>query len=92
MLRLVLRKQILNKHNIAYNDERVWFSQLFGMSDNITFSLAKKGYNVAKYLPFGPIKEVMPYLLRRLDENSSISSQSNRELQLIKKELTRRVK
>ena len=87
-----LSVELLNKHNIVYNDERVWFSQLFGMSDNITFSLAKKGYNVAKYLPFGPIKEVMPYLLRRLDENSSISSQSNRELQLIKKELTRRVK
>ena len=62
------------------------------MSDNISFSLANNGYNVAKYLPFGPVKEVMPYLMRRLDENSSISFQSNRELKLIEKEIARRKK
>ncbi len=60
------------------------------MSDNISFTLAKKGYNVAKYLPFGPIKEVIPYLIRRLDENSSVSTQTNRELQLISTEIKRR--
>tara|TARA_B100000475_G_scaffold195213_1_gene171507 strand:- start:41 stop:1213 length:1173 start_codon:yes stop_codon:yes gene_type:complete len=77
-------------NNINKNDKRIWFSQLYGMSDNISFVLAKNGYNVAKYLPFGPVSEVMPYLMRRLDENSSISSQTNRELKLISEELKRR--
>ena len=84
MIDLVKQNKILN------SDKRIYFSQLFGMSDNISFTLANSGYNVAKYLPFGPVHEVMPYLMRRLDENSSISSQTNRELQLIKKELKRR--
>ena len=82
--------ELLRKYKIDSNDQRIWFSQLYGMSDNISFTLANSGYNVAKYLPFGPVHEVMPYLMRRLDENSSISSQTNRELQLIKKELKRR--
>jgi proline dehydrogenase len=60
------------------------------MSDNISFTLAKNGFNVAKYLPFGPVKEVVPYLIRRLDENSSVSTQTNRELQLISSEIKRR--
>ena len=81
---------LLKKYRINSNDNRIWFSQLYGMSDNISFTLANNGYNVAKYLPFGPVNEVMPYLMRRLDENSSISSQTNRELQLIEKELKRR--
>jgi len=81
---------LLKKYRINSKDNRIWFSQLYGMSDNISFTLANNGYNVAKYLPFGPVNEVMPYLMRRLDENSSISSQTNRELQLIKKELKRR--
>ena len=85
-----LATDLLKKYKINSNDQRIWFSQLFGMSDNISFTLANSGYNVAKYLPFGPVHEVMPYLMRRLDENSSISSQTNRELQLIKKELKRR--
>ena len=85
-----LAVDLMKKNKIKKNDEKVWFSQLYGMSDNISFALAKNGYNVAKYLPFGPVREVMPYLMRRLDENSSISSQTNRELQLIKKELKRR--
>ena len=85
-----LATNLLRKYKIDSNDQRIWFSQLYGMSDNISFTLANTGYNVAKYLPFGPVREVMPYLMRRLDENSSISSQTNRELQLIKKELRRR--
>ena len=86
----ILATELLRKYKIDSNDQRIWFSQLYGMSDNISFTLASTGYNVAKYLPFGPVREVMPYLMRRLDENSSISSQTNRELQLIKKELRRR--
>ena len=86
----ILATELLKKYRIDSNDNRIWFSQLYGMSDNISFTLAAKGYNVAKYLPFGPVREVMPYLMRRLDENSSISSQTNRELQLIRNELKRR--
>jgi len=86
----LLSTKLLKQYNIKSDDDRIWFSQLYGMSDNISFSLAKSGYNVAKYLPFGPVKEVMPYLMRRLDENSSISSQTNRELKLIQKEIGRR--
>ena len=66
------------------------FSQLYGMSDNLTFNLADAGYNVSKYLPFGPVNEVIPYLMRRAQENSSVSGQTGRELELIKKEFSRR--
>ena len=76
--------------NLPNNHNRVHFSQLFGMSDHISFNLAKEGYNVSKYLPFGPIKEVIPYLMRRAEENSSVNGQTNRELLLIRKELARR--
>jgi proline dehydrogenase len=68
----------------------VHFSQLYGMSDNISFNLAKAGFAVSKYLPFGPIKDVIPYLMRRAEENSSVRGQTGRELGLIKKELSRR--
>ena len=88
----LLSTELLKKYKIKTDDDRIWFSQLYGMSDNISFSLANNGYNVAKYLPFGPVKEVMPYLMRRLDENSSISFQTNRELKLIEKEINRRKK
>ncbi len=71
-------------------DGSVWFAQLMGMSDNISFNLAKKGYNVAKYVPYGPVESVMPYLLRRASENTSVAGQSSRELTLIRKELERR--
>ena len=71
-------------------DHRVFFAQLLGMSDNISFQLAKSGYNVAKYVPYGPVKEVLPYLFRRADENTSIAGQSGRELTLVKKEIQRR--
>lgn len=72
------------------NDLRVWFSQLYGMSDNLSFNLAKEGYNVVKYLPFGPVNETLPYLIRRAEENTSAAGQTSRELSLIKKEMKRR--
>jgi proline dehydrogenase len=82
--------QLLDKKGLPHNHPHVHFSQLFGMSDNITFNLAKAGCSVSKYLPFGPIKDVIPYLMRRAQENSSVSGQTGRELGLIKKELQRR--
>ena len=81
---------LLQKHGIALNDERFYGAQLLGMSDHISYNLAEAGYNVAKYVPFGPIKEVMPYLLRRADENTSVAGQTGRELSLIAKEIKRR--
>lgn len=81
---------LMQQNNIPLNDKHVHFSQLYGMSDNITFNLAKAGCSVSKYLPFGPIKDVIPYLMRRAQENSSVSGQTGRELGLIKKELERR--
>lgn len=77
--------------SIALNDKRVWFAQLYGMSDHISFNLSKAGLNVAKYLPYGEVKRVMPYLIRRAEENSSMISQTNRELDNIKNELRRRM-
>lgn len=82
--------QLLDKKGLPHNHPHVHFSQLYGMSDNITFNLAKAGCSVSKYLPFGPIKDVIPYLMRRAQENSSVSGQTGRELMLIKKELQRR--
>lgn len=81
---------LMEKHGLKNNDQRVWFAQLYGMSDNISFNLAYAGYNVAKYVPYGPIEAVLPYLIRRAAENTSISGQSSREFNLIKKELKRR--
>jgi proline dehydrogenase len=75
---------------LSNNDVRVHFSQLFGMSDHITFNLALAKYNVSKYLPYGPLQDVIPYLMRRAQENSSVNGQTNRELLLIRKELARR--
>ena len=74
------------------NDNRIWFGQLYGMSDNISYNLAAYNYNVAKYLPFGPVRDVMPYLIRRAEENTSVAGQTNRELELIKAERERRKK
>ena len=82
--------QIMQEKNIANNDSGIWFGQLYGMSDHISFNLAQKGYNVAKYLPFGPVKDVMPYLIRRAEENTSVAGQTTRELSLLKKERKRR--
>ena len=80
----------MKKKNIVINDNRVWFGQLYGMSDHISFNLAKEGYNVAKYVPFGPVKDVMPYLIRRAEENTSVEGQTSRELNLLKEERKRR--
>jgi proline dehydrogenase len=76
--------------NIPTNHPHLHFSQLYGMSDNITFNLAREGYNVTKYLPYGPVRDVIPYLMRRAQENTSVGGQTSRELQLINKELKRR--
>ncbi len=84
--------QFLDKKGLPHNHPHVHFSQLYGMSDNITFNLAKSECSVSKYLPFGPIKDVIPYLMRRAQENSSVSGQTGRELGLISKELERRGK
>ena len=80
----------MEQNGMAKNDNRVWFGQLYGMSDHISFNLADKGYNVAKYLPFGPVRDVMPYLIRRAEENTSVAGQTTRELSLIKQERKRR--
>ncbi len=84
--------ELMKKHGIKEDDEKVWFGQLYGMGDNISFNLASKGFNVAKILPFGPVENLMPYLIRRAQENSSVEGQSNRELDLINTELFRRSK
>ncbi|AMS26199.1 proline dehydrogenase [Bacteroidetes bacterium UKL13-3] len=86
----MLLDQLMQKHSLAPNDKRIYFSQLFGMSDHISFNLSSAGYNVAKYLPYGPVKSVMPYLFRRAAENTSVKGQSGRELTLISKEVKRR--
>ncbi len=77
-------------NNIPANTEKVFFSQLYGMSDNVSFNLAHEGYHVAKYLPYGPVKDVIPYLMRRAQENTSVAGQTGRELSLINKEIKRR--
>ena len=81
---------MMKEKGIPSNDPHIHFSQLYGMSDPISFNLAKEGYNVSKYLPYGPIKDVIPYLMRRAEENSSVNGQTNRELLFIKQELARR--
>jgi len=81
---------LMEQKGIAKNDNRIWFGQLYGMSDNISYNLAAHGYNVAKYLPFGPVRDVMPYLIRRAEENTSVAGQTSRELTLIKTERDRR--
>ncbi|UQD57049.1 proline dehydrogenase family protein [Flavobacterium sp. K5-23] len=81
---------LMQERGIKANDERISFGQLYGMSDNISYNLAENGYNVAKYLPFGPVKDVMPYLIRRAEENTSVAGQTSRELEMIKAERKRR--
>ena len=81
---------LAKKHKINSADQRLWFGQLYGMSDHISFNLAKEGFNTAKYVPFGPVRDVMPYLIRRAEENTSVAGQTNRELNLIKEERIRR--
>ncbi len=85
-----LLMQLMVEKGLKNNDQRIWFGQLYGMSDHISYNLANKGYNVAKYMPFGPVKDVMPYLIRRAEENTSVAGQTGRELALITKEKKRR--
>ena len=82
--------ELMEEKGIQKNFDFIWFGQLYGMSDHISFNLAAHGYNVAKYLPFGPVRDVMPYLIRRADENTSVAGQTSRELALLKKERKRR--
>ncbi len=83
-----LALELINKYNII--KDKVWFSQLYGMSDHITYNLSNQGYNMAKYLPFGPFKGVIPYLFRRAEENTAVEGQTSRELFLYAKEIKRR--
>jgi len=83
--------ELLKEKGISFNHPHIHFSQLYGMSDHITFNLAKAGCSVSKYLPFGPIEDVVPYLMRRAEENSSLSGQTGKELGLINRELSRRM-
>ena len=87
---MILATEIMKKNKIKSWDERVWFSQLLGMSDHISFILAKKGYNVVKFVPFGPLEKLVPYLTRRAEENTAIAGQTSRELALLQREIKRR--
>jgi proline dehydrogenase len=87
-----LLTELIEQKGLARNDPRIWFSQLFGMSDHVSFNLAAAGYNVAKYLPYGPVRHVLPYLIRRAEENTAVAGQSGRELQMARKEYLRRRK
>jgi proline dehydrogenase len=86
----LLAIQLMQQGNLSNNHPHIHFSQLLGMSDHITFNLAKKGYNTSKYMPYGPVKDVIPYLIRRAQENTSVSGQMGRELKLLKQEVRRR--
>lgn len=88
----LLLTQELERKQISRDNDKFYFAQLLGMSDHISFNLSNAGFKVAKYVPFGPVKEVIPYLLRRADENTSVAGQTGRELSLIIKELDRRKK
>ena len=81
---------LIEEHGLPHNHPHIYFSQLYGMSDHITYNLATMGYNVAKYVPYGKVKTMIPYLIRRAEENSSVTGQSSRELSMIKQELKRR--
>lgn len=85
-----LALQIIEDKNLDIDDDRIWFSQLYGMSDHISFNLARKGYNTAKLVPFGPVRDVVPYLIRRAQENTSVRGQTGRELSLLMEERKRR--
>ncbi|WP_420583001.1 proline dehydrogenase family protein [Reichenbachiella sp.] len=82
--------ELMEHHGIAKADTKVYFAQLYGMSDNLSYTLANEGYNVAKYVPYGPVAKVLPYLMRRAEENTSIAGQSSREFTLVKNEMARR--
>jgi proline dehydrogenase len=86
----LLAVALMQQKNMQKNQPGIYFSQLYGMSDNISFNLSKEGYHVSKYLPYGPVADVIPYLMRRAQENTSVAGQTGRELGLIQKELKRR--
>jgi proline dehydrogenase len=86
----LLLAELLEKHGIARDDNRIFFAQLYGMSDNLSYNLSKAGFNVAKYVPYAPVKDVLPYLIRRAEENTAIAGQTSRELEFIKTEAERR--
>ena len=86
----ILLTELISTYGINPSDDRVYFAQLYGMSDNISYNLANAGYNVVKYVPYGPVEKVMPYLSRRAEENTSVSGQSSREFDLVKREIARR--
>ncbi len=82
--------QKMHDRGIRENTPGIFFSQLYGMSDNLSYVLAKNGYNVSKYVPYGPVRDALPYLIRRAAENTSTAGQVSRELELIAMELKRR--
>jgi proline dehydrogenase len=86
----LLLAELIDAYNVPRNHPRIYFSQLYGMSDHITYNLAEQGYNVAKYVPYGAVKTMMPYLFRRAEENSSVKGQTSRELKMIRTEIRRR--
>ena len=86
----LLMARLMDEHGLARNDARVYFAQLLGMSDNISYNMADAGYNVAKYGPYGPVRAVLPYLIRRAAENTSARGQMGRELKFIVAERRRR--
>ncbi|MFA5974225.1 MAG: proline dehydrogenase family protein [Lentimicrobiaceae bacterium] len=87
-----LLTELMEKQGLARNENKIWFSQLYGMSDHISFNLADEGYNVTKYIPYGPVRNILPYLIRRAEENTSIAGQTGRELALLERERLRRKK
>jgi len=86
----LLQAKLVHEKDIEHNHPHINFCQLYGMSDNITFNLASAGYNAAKYVVYGPIREVIPYLIRRTEENTSVTGEMSRELALVHKEMKRR--
>ncbi|XLS27506.1 proline dehydrogenase family protein [Flavobacteriaceae bacterium M23B6Z8] len=82
--------ELMKEKNLPANHQSIWFGQLYGMSDQITYNLSEHGYNVTKLIPFGPVKEVIPYLIRRAEENTSVAGQTGRELSLLNEEIQRR--
>lgn len=86
----LLLTELIDQYTLDKSDARVYFAQLLGMSDHISYNLSERGYNVVKYVPYGPVRDVIPYLLRRAEENSSVEGQQGREMMLLTKEMKRR--
>ena len=84
--------KLIDEKGLKRDDSRIFFAQLLGMSDNISFNLAHEGFNVTKYVPYAPVRDVLPYLIRRAEENTSVAGQTSRELKMLQSELNRRKK